>query len=172
MLFYIVISIVIIQRLTELIISKKNEKWLLSNGAVEYGNEHYKFIVLLHSCFFISMIIEYNFFERDHNLNIINYLFLVFFILLQLVRVWVLVSLGKFWNTKIFRITGLDLVRKGPYKFLKHPNYVVVACEIFVLPMIFGLYVTAIVFTILNAVMLYVRIGVENKVLEIKTTDK
>jgi len=112
------------------------------------------------------MMLEYNFFERDHNLNIINYLFLVFFILLQLMRVWVLVSLGKFWNTKIFRISGKDLVRKGPYKFLKHPNYVVVTCEIFVLPMIFDLYFTAIIFTILNAVMLYVRIGIENKVLE------
>jgi len=166
LLFYIVISFVIIQRLTELIISKRNEKWLLSNGAVESGKEHYKFIVMLHTFFFISMMLEYNFFERDHNLNIINYLFLVFFILLQLMRVWVLVSLGKFWNTKIFRISGKDLVRKGPYKFLKHPNYVVVTCEIFVLPMIFDLYFTAIIFTILNAVMLYVRIGIENKVLE------
>ncbi len=165
-LFYSLITLVILQRVVELVISKRNEKWLLSNGAVEFGREHYKFIVMMHSLFFISMIVEYNLRGRHYEFNVINYLFLVFFILLQGLRIWVLVSLGKYWNTKIYRIPGSELVKIGPYKYLKHPNYVVVACEIFSLPMIFDLYYTAIVFSILNAVMLMLRIKIENRVLE------
>ncbi|MEO6696185.1 MAG: isoprenylcysteine carboxylmethyltransferase family protein [Ignavibacteria bacterium] len=166
MFFYILISIVIIQRLIELVISKKNEKWLLSEGAIEYGKQHYKFIVMLHICFFISMIAEYNFEKKDGELNTINYLFLVFFIVLQILRIWVLKSLGKFWNTKILRIPDIKLIETGPYKFLKHPNYTIVVLEIFIIPMIFNLYITAIIFTILNAVMLSVRIKSENQALK------
>jgi len=164
-LFYIVFAFVVIQRLVELMISKHNEGWLLSRRAVEYGASHYKFIVMLHTFFFLSLFLEYNFSDRHKELNTINYSFLVFFILLQFMRVWVLVSLGKFWNTKIYRIKGRDLVKKGPYRFLKHPNYIVVVLEILVLPLIFNLYYTAVIFTILNAVMLSVRIKEENRVL-------
>jgi len=165
-LFYIIISIVIIQRLTELIIAKKNEIWLKREGAIEYGKEHYKFIVVLHILFFISMIIEYKSRGRTHELNTINYLFLVFFIVLQISRVWILKTLGKYWNTRILRIPGSHLIKAGPYKYFKHPNYIIVACEIFTIPMIFNLYFTAVIFTVLNAVMLFVRIKVENSALE------
>ncbi|MBP9191904.1 MAG: isoprenylcysteine carboxyl methyltransferase [Ignavibacteria bacterium] len=166
MLFYIVITIVIIQRLSELIIARKNEVWLRSQGAVEYGKEHYVFIVLLHTLFFISLITEYNISGRYSELNIINYLFLVFFALLQIMRVWVLKSLGKYWNTKILRIPGSVLVTSGPYRYFKHPNYIVVVCEIFTLPLIFDLYYTAVIFTVLNALILFIRIKAENKILE------
>ncbi|HQY52156.1 MAG TPA: isoprenylcysteine carboxylmethyltransferase family protein [Ignavibacteria bacterium] len=166
MLFPIIISIIIIQRLTELVISKKNEKWLLANGAVEYGGSHYKYIVLLHTFFFISMIFEYYFVKRGSEFNIINYFFLVFFLILQTARVSVLFSLGKYWNTKIYRIPNSPLVNKGLYKYFKHPNYAIVICELFAIPMIFDLYYTAIIFSVLNGVMLYYRISAENKVLE------
>ena len=162
MLFYIIISIVILQRLTELMIAKTNEKWLLSQGAIEYGKEHYKFIVLLHGFFFLSMLLEYNIRESYVEFNFINYLFLVFFVILQISRIWVLLSLGKYWNTKILRIPGSELVRKGLYKYFRHPNYIIVACEIFTIPMIFDLYYTAIIFSILNAIVLAKRIEVEN----------
>lgn len=164
-MFYIIVSIVIIQRLTELVIAKRNEKWLRANGAVEYGNEHYKYIVLQHIMFFISMFIEYNFKERHLEFSVINYLFLLIFILMQVMRFWVLISLGKYWNTKILRIPGSQLVSKGPYRFFKHPNYIIVCCEIIAIPMIFDLYITAVVFTFLNAFVLAVRIKEENKVL-------
>ena len=82
-------------------------------------------------------------------------------------KVWVIMSLGKFWNTKIYHIPNLPLVRKGPYKFIKHPNYLIVIAEIAIIPLTFHLYYTAIIFTILNAIMLSVRIKEENKVLEI-----
>lgn len=167
MLFWIIISFVILQRLTELIIAKRNAKWLISQGAIEYGKEHYKFIVMLHIGFFLSMITEYSLGDGDSDLNLINYLFLVIFVILQFLRVWVITSLGKYWNTRIYRIPGHKLVDKGIYKFVKHPNYVVVIGEILILPLIFDLYYTAVIFTILNALMLSVRIRVENKALEI-----
>ncbi len=167
-LFYSLIILIIIQRIIELRISNRNEKWLLKNGGLEYGAEHYKFIVLLHLLFFFSMIIEFNWYGKNYELGIINYLFLVFFFFLQGMRVWILRSLGKYWNTKILRISGSKLVKVGPYKYFKHPNYVLVACEIFTLPMIFNLYYTAIIFSILNAVMLSVRIKVENEALKIQ----
>lgn len=163
-MFFFILGFVVIQRLIELIISKRNERWLLSRGAKEFGNKHYKFIVLMHICFFISMFIEYSL-QRYHEINTINYLFLVFFIILQLMRVSVLISLGKYWNTKIYRIPGEKLVDKGLYKYIKHPNYVIVICEIFSLPMIFNLYFTAIIFSVFNSLLLIIRIKEENKVL-------
>lgn len=164
-MFYIIISIVIIQRLTELLVAKKNEVWLRKQGAVEYGREHYKYIVILHTMFFISMFIEYYIRGRHSEFSVINYLFLVIFSILQLMRLWVLNSLGKYWNTKILRIQGSVLINKGPYRYFKHPNYIIVVCEIIVIPMIFDLYYTAVIFTVLNAIILSVRIKEENKVL-------
>jgi len=157
---------VLIQRLIEIRISKKNEKWLRSEGAIEHGKKHYKFIVILHILFFISMIVEYNSSDRSNELNTINYLFLVFFFILQISRIWVLRTLGKYWNTRILRIPGSQLIKAGPYKYFKHPNYIIVVCEIFTIPMIFNLFLTAIVFTILNAVMLSIRIRSENNALK------
>ncbi|HMS63937.1 MAG TPA: isoprenylcysteine carboxylmethyltransferase family protein [Ignavibacteria bacterium] len=165
MIFYIVITFVVIQRLIELSIAKKNEKWMLSQGAVETGKEHYKFIVILHTLFIISMIVEYNLKSRYIELNFINYLFLVFFIILQAGRVWVISSLGKYWNTRILRIPGSELIRTGPYRFFRHPNYIIVICEIFTVPLIFNLYYTAAIFTILNLLILRIRIKTENNVL-------
>ncbi len=151
MKFYLFIFFIILLRLVELLYSKRNEKWLLQNGAVEYGKEHYPFIVLLslqsldsYSLFFVS----------------------VYFMLLAF-KAWVLLSLGKFWNTKIYRIPGMPLIHHGPYKYLKHPNYFIVVAEIAVIPLAFHLYYTVIIFSILNGFMLFIRIKTENKALEI-----
>lgn len=162
MFFYFLIVFIIIQRLTELTISRRNEKWLLDNGAEEFGKEHYKFIVLMHILFFISLIAEYNIQTGHYDLNIINYLFLVFFIILQTARVSVIRTLGKYWNTRIYRISGSELVRTGLYKYFKHPNYIIVSLEILTFPLIFNLYYTAIIFTVWNAIILAVRIKAEN----------
>ena len=166
MVFYLVMTAVIAQRLTELIISKRNEKWLLENGAVEYGKDHYKYIVIMHTLFFVSMITEYEIKGRYTEFNVINYLFLVFFLILQIFRVLVIKSLGKYWNTKIFRIHGSAPVKTGPYRYIKHPNYIIVSCEILILPLIFNLYYTAVIFSLLNAAMLSVRIKAENEALK------
>jgi methyltransferase len=161
MLYFILFIIFLItQRLSELYIASGNEKWLRSQGAVEYGKEHYPYIVALHTLFIISIIAEY--FLRGYTQ--IDYLFLVLFALLLLFKFWALSSLGKYWNTKIFRVPGSGPVKKGPYKIFKHPNYFIVICEIAIIPLVFHLYYTAIIFTVLNAIMLTVRIRVENKV--------
>ena len=160
MYFIIFILFVIVQRLSELYIAKGNEKWLRSQGAVEYGKEHYPFIVALHTLFIIAMIVE----DMLRGNRPIDFVLLILFILLLLFKFWALSSLGKYWNTKIFRVPGVGPVKKGPYKLFKHPNYFIVVCEIAIIPMVFHLYYTAIIFTVLNAIMLTVRIKVENRV--------
>src|ERR1700749_3579161 len=160
MYFIIFIIFLVAQRLTELAVSKRNEKWLLAQGAIEYGREHYPFIVALHTLFIVSIIAEY-YLTGGQALNII---FLSLFILLLLFKYWVLSSLGTYWNTRIYRVPGAVAVKKGPYKLFKHPNYVDVVCEIAIIPLVFNLYYTAIIFSVLNAIMLLVRIRVENKV--------
>lgn len=161
MYFILFISFLIIQRLTELYISRRNEKWLLSKGAVEYGRGHYPFMVGMHTAFIFSLIGEYYLAGDPHTLS---YIFLGLVILLLAFKFWVLNSLGTYWNTKIYRVPGAGPIKKGPYKLFKHPNYADVVCEIAIIPLVFHLYYTAAIFTILNAIMLTVRIRVENKV--------
>ena len=160
MYFTIFISFLIIQRLSELYIARRNEKWLLQNGAIQYGQSHYPFMVAMHTFFIISLIVEYNL----RGGTVISLGFLIAFLLVLAFKFWALSSLGKYWNTKIYRIPGVYPVKKGPYKFLRHPNYMEVVCEIAIIPLVFNLYYTAIIFTVLNAIMLSVRIRVENKV--------
>lgn|SRR5665647_2674219 len=163
MAFILFISFVILLRIGELVLSKRNEKWLLQNGAVEYGNKHYPFIVALHVSFLISLILEY-FTQQTASYSLF---YLIFYFLLLAFKTWVILSLGKFWNTKIYHISGFPLIKKGPYKYFKHPNYLVVIAEIAVVPLAFHLYYTAIIFTLLNTIMLFVRIKEENKTLQI-----
>jgi methyltransferase len=159
MIFAIFICFIILQRLFELIIAKRNEKWARSRGAVEFGQNHYPYIIVLHTAFIISVITEYFYKGGD-----LNYTFLFIFFVLILFKVWVIASLGNYWNTKILRIPGSAFIKKGPYKLIKHPNYFIVVCEIIIIPMVFNLFITAIVFSILNAIMLTVRISEEDKV--------
>lgn len=163
MAFLLFISFIILLRTGELLLSKRNEKWLLQNGAVEYGNKHYPFIVILHVLFIISLIIEYS----TQQITSISLFFILFYFLLLALKIWVILSLGKFWNTKIYHIPNIPLVKKGPYNYFKHPNYLIVIAEIVVIPLVFHLYYTAITFTLLNTIMLFVRIKEENKVLQI-----
>jgi len=163
MTFILFISFLIFLRIEELLLSKRNEKWLLENGAVEYGSKHYPFIVALHVLFFISLIYEYTA-KQPHSFSI---LLLFLYIFLLTFKIWIISSLGKFWNTRIYRIPNLPSIKRGPYKYFKHPNYAIVIAEIAVIPMIFHLYITALVFTLLNLIVLSVRIKEENKVLQL-----
>lgn len=158
--FIIFIVFIIGQRILELIISRKNEIWLRSKGAIEYGRNHYPFIVLLHVLFLVSLVTE----DLLRNRPSVNIFFLSFYLALVPVKVWTLSFLGKYWNTKIFRIYDTSPVKKGPYRYIRHPNYLIVVCEIIFIPMTFNLFYTAGVFTVLNAIMLLVRIREENKV--------
>jgi len=162
MAFILFIAFIILLRIGELLLSKRNEKWLLQNKAVEYGKNHYSFIVLLHILFIVSLLIEY---YTQQPMPCSLFFLLLYFVLLAC-KVWVIMSLGKFWNTKIYRIPNMPLVKKGPYKYLKHPNYLIVIAEILIIPLVFHLYQTALIFSVLNLIMLSVRIKEENKALE------
>jgi len=145
MAFILFISFIILQRIGELILSRKNEIWLLQNGAIEYGQKHYPYIVALHVLFIVSLIIEYSTTPTAS----FSLFFLILYLLLLSFKVWVITLLGKFWNTKIYHIPGSPLINEGVYK------------------LVFHLYYTAITFTVLNAIMLSVRVNEENKVLKI-----
>ena len=163
MAFILFISFIILLRIAELILSRRNEIWLLQNGAIEYGQKHYPYIVALHVLFIVSLIIEYSTTQTAP----LNLFFLVLYLLFVLFKALVISSLGKFWNTKIYHIPDFPLMKNGVYKYIKHPNYLIVIAEIAVIPLIFHLYYTAIVFTVLNAIILSIRIKEENKVLKI-----
>ncbi|MBD7964654.1 isoprenylcysteine carboxyl methyltransferase family protein [Fictibacillus norfolkensis] len=156
-------SFLIIQRLAEVRIAKSNEKKLLSKGAVEAGSDHYKWMVSMHVAFFVVFFLEvYVFNAQPPSWWIVPF---TLFLMAQVIRVWAISSLGEFWNTKIILLPGANVVARGPYRFMRHPNYTVVSLELLVMPLIFGAYFTAILFTILNIFMLRVRIPAEEKAL-------
>jgi methyltransferase len=166
--FLIFWCFLVIQRLTEVKIAKKNEELLLSKGAVEAGSAHYKWMVSMHVSFFISLFVEVLFLGA---LSPEWWAFpFILFLIAQIVRFWAISSLGVYWNTKIILLPGAQVVAKGPYRFIRHPNYLVVSLELLVIPLIFGAYATAVLFTILNIFMLRVRIPAEEKAL-IELTD-
>jgi len=162
-LFWILICIVIFQRLAELILARRNERIVRSEGAVEFDRKGYGVIVAMHVAFFVSLAGEYIFLKRS--LNSYWVFLLSVLIAAQILRYWAITSLGKYWNTKILVIRGSGLVKKGPYKYVNHPNYIAVAIEIAVLPLIFSCYLTSVLFTIVNAVLLIRRIKVEEEAL-------
>ncbi|MCA0985839.1 isoprenylcysteine carboxyl methyltransferase family protein [Guptibacillus algicola] len=152
--------LVVFQRLAELVVARKNEKWMKDNGAFEAGQEHYKFIVFLHVAFLAAVFVEGAI--RGFTLSSIWVVMLAIFLVAQIFRVWTMKSLGKFWNTKIIVLPEANVVSSGPYRFIRHPNYVIVAVEIIAFPLIFSSYLTALLFTLLNAfLILKIRIPAE-----------
>ncbi|MGN7388063.1 isoprenylcysteine carboxyl methyltransferase family protein [Sporosarcina sp. SAFN-015] len=163
MIFSIVLTIVILQRIIELFIAKRNEKWMKSEGAFEAGTSHYPFMVAMHVFFFIVLIAEVTFLHRQ--LSSLWPIWLGIFLAAQFLRIWCLTSLGKYWNTKIIVLPNAQVVRKGPYKWIRHPNYIIVATELLVLPLLFNALFTAIIFSLLNIWMMSVRIPAEEQAL-------
>ena len=154
----LILGVVTLQRAGELVVSRYNTNRLLARGAVEVAARHYLLIVAVHSAWLMSLWI----FGRDQPVNLA---FLFGYIVLQGLRVWVLWTLGPRWTTRIIVLPQRPLVAAGPYRFLSHPNYAVVAGEIAVLPLALGLPLLAGVFTVLNAVVLAIRISAENRAL-------
>jgi methyltransferase len=147
----------------ELMIARKNEKWMKEKGAIEFGKEHYPIMVLMHSGFLLFFLIEVIAYNKS--LTPLWPVLLAFFLFTQIIRIWSLVSLGRYWNTKIIVLPNTTIVKRGPYKFLRHPNYTIVVLEILLIPLLFQAYWTAAIFSILNAFMLSIRIPLEEKVL-------
>jgi methyltransferase len=153
--------LVILLRIAELFLARRNAMRVLQRGAVEYGRSHYPYMIALHVLFLLSCLIE------GYLKPILSFQPLLFalFCICVVLKAWTVGSLGDYWNTRIFKVPGSALIVTGPYKYFKHPNYIIVVFEIAAIPLCFGLYITALVFSLLNAVMLCVRIKEEDKAL-------
>lgn len=158
-ILYIVVAIVVIQRIAELVYAERNTRRLLQNGAVEVAAGQHPFFIALHAAWLVSMLA----FVRPTILP--NWWLLAAFFALQLARIWVLGALGPYWTTRIITLESAPLVHRGPYRFVKHPNYIIVAFEIALLPLAFGAWRIAVIFSALNAILLAVRIRAEEKAL-------
>ncbi len=155
----LILSLVTVQRLAELWLSNRNTKRLLGQGAVEVGRGHYSLIVGVH----VAWLAALWWWAPGQP---ISWPLLGLFVLLQLARLWVIATLGPRWTTRIIVLPAAPLIRNGPYRFVDHPNYVIVTLEIAVLPLVFGLVEWALFFSLLNAAILSVRVRAEEKALE------
>lgn len=156
----------VIQRLLELYIAKRNATYIQSLGGFEVGKSHYPFIVALHAGFLVSVFLESKYI---HSFTLQTYWIVPFvlFMFTQGLRFWIIITLGRFWNTRIFVLPNAKPLKKGPYRYLRHPNYLIVMLEMITVPLIFGAYMTAVIFPILNAIMLTIRINIEEKALSV-----
>lgn len=159
MWLYSVVALVAIQRIAELVYAGRNTRRLLAAGGIEHGAGHYPLFVALHGSWLAALILTVPP-GLQPNLTL-----LLVFLLLQLARVWVVASLGRYWTTRIITLPGAPLVKRGPYRFLRHPNYLVVALEIATLPLAFGAVGLALGFSAANALLLWHRIRVEEAAL-------
>lgn len=157
------VVLVALQRLLELRHSRRNEARLRARGAVERGRGHYPAMVAVHALWLASLLVEG--LLRGPEPPAWWPVPLALFLAVQPLRYWAISSLGENWNVRILVVPGGKLVKGGPYRFFPHPNYVVVATEVLTLPLIFGAWATAVVFSILNAVFFYVRIRAEDRAL-------
>lgn len=147
-----------VQRLAELALAQWNTVRLRAAGGVEFGASHYPLMVALHALWLLGLWLVAH--DRP-----VDRVWLAVFVLLQLGRLWVIASLGRRWTTRVIVLPGAPPVARGPYRFMSHPNYLVVTLEIAVVPLALGLPVYAAVFSLLNAAMLACRIGAENRAL-------
>ena len=154
-------GLVTLQRLGELVLSRRNTERLLTRGAHEVAPGHYPLIVALHAAW-LAGLWYFAVWRADVEVSVV---WLVVFVVLQGLRAWVIATLGPRWTTRIIVLPGAPLVRAGPYRFVSHPNYCVVAAEILVLPLCFGLVWYGIVFSGLNALVLWIRIRAEQAAL-------
>ena len=154
----VILALVTLERLGELVLSNRNTKQLLAQSAIEHGRAHYPWLVAVHVLWLATLWLVAP--SRP-----VSLFWLAVYLSLQAARAWVLTTLGRRWTTRIIVLPGEALVRRGPYRWVNHPNYLVVAGEIAVLPLVFGFWDLAILFSLLNAAALSVRIREEERAL-------
>jgi methyltransferase len=152
----VILALVTLQRLGELVLSDRNTKRLLERGAHEVAAGHYPLIVAVHALWLACL------WWLAPGRGVDGF-WLGMFVLLQLARIWVIATLGPRWTTRIIVLPDAPLVRRGPYRFVDHPNYLVVVGEIAALPLAFGLWQLALIFSLLNAAVLAIRVREENR---------
>jgi methyltransferase len=153
-----------VERLAELVVAKRNLAWALERGGRETGFSHYPVMVVLHTGLLAGCLLEVWLGDRPFVPGLGWPMFVVV-LAAQALRWWCIRTLGPQWNTRVVVVPGLPLVGGGPYRFFKHPNYVAVIAEGIALPLVHSAWITAVVFTVLNAVLLTVRIRIENRAL-------
>ncbi|MDI1327449.1 MAG: isoprenylcysteine carboxylmethyltransferase family protein [Brevundimonas sp.] len=160
MWLWLVLGLVAAQRLWELWLADRNTKRLLAEGAVEVGAAHYPLFVILHASWLAAIAIVTPW------TTIPNLWWLAFYFALQFGRLWVISTLGRFWTTRIITLPGAPLEARGPYRIIRHPNYVVASLEILVLPLAFGQVWIALVWSVANALLVAWRIRIEDRALQ------
>ncbi|OBK22290.1 hypothetical protein A5634_07500 [Mycobacterium asiaticum] len=163
-MYNLLIFAVALERLAELVVSKRNARWSFTQGGKEFGRNHYAVMVTLHTALLIGCLIEPWALHRPF-IPWLGWPMVALVVLSQGLRWWCITSLGKRWNTRVIVLPHEPLVVRGPYRFMHHPNYVAVVVEGFALPLVHTAWLTAVCFTLANAALLAVRLRVENSVL-------
>lgn len=155
----LIVGLVVVQRLFELVLSRRNAKRLMARGGIEAGAGHYPLIVGLHAAWLAALA-----FAMPGEVPV-QVPLLVLYLALQGLRYWIMAALGEYWTTRIISVPGAPLVARGPYRVVRHPNYLVVAAELALLPLVFGAWEIAVLFTLANAGVMVLRIRAENAAL-------
>ena len=163
-LYTVLIAAVALERLAELVVSKRNAAWSFERGGVETGQRHYLVMVVLHTGLLVGALLEVWLLHPKFH-PALGYPMLALVVASQALRWWCIATLGRRWNTRVIVVPGLPLVTGGPYRLTSHPNYVAVVVEGLALPLVYSAWITAAVFTACNAVLLTVRLRVENAAL-------
>jgi methyltransferase len=163
--YVVLVAAVALERVAELVVSRRNAAWSLQRGGVEYGARHYPAMVVLHTALLAACLLEVLAVGRPF-IPALGWAMLLVVVASQGLRWWCITTLGHQWNTRVIVVPGLRLVARGPYRRLRHPNYVAVVAEGIALPLVHSAWVTAVCFTALNAVLLRVRISTENAALD------
>lgn len=164
MYYYLVAFAIGLERLVELAVAQRNARWSMGHGGREFGRDHYPAMINMHALLLVSCIIEVWSLHRPF-IPWLGWPMFGVVALSTLVRWWCVTVLGRHWNPRLIVIPGVPLVRSGPYRLLHHANYTAVAAEVAALPLVHSAWLTAVLFSIANAVLLRVRIGAENSAL-------
>jgi methyltransferase len=167
--YLVLVGLVAIERLVELVVSTRNARWSFERGGIETGRAHYPFMVVLHVGLLVGCVVEVVVADRPF-IPAVGWPMLALVIAAQALRWWCIWTLGHQWTTRVIVVPGLSRVVDGPYRFLRHPNYVAVAVEGLALPLVHSAWITALVFTVLNAGLMVVRIADESRALQGLTT--
>ncbi|MGB3827656.1 MAG: isoprenylcysteine carboxyl methyltransferase family protein [Ornithinimicrobium sp.] len=163
--YAVLLALVAAERVAELVLSKRHAAWAFARGGVEYGRGHYPPMVVLHTALLVGCLTEAWWSGREF-LGWLGWPMLGLVVAAQVLRWWCILTLGRAWNTRVIVTPGIPLVRRGPYRWIPHPNYVAVVLEGIALPLVHSAWITASVFTGLNAWLLGVRIRSENAALD------
>lgn len=162
--YVLLVAAVAVERIFEVVVAERNRRWSRDRGGVEAGARHYPAMVVLHTALLAGCLLEVALLHRPF-VPALGFSMLALVVAAQVLRWWCITTLGRQWNTRVIVVPGAQRITGGPYRLIRHPNYVAVIVEGIALPLVHGAWLTAIVFTVLNAALLKARVEVENAAL-------